>query len=73
MMQFDRQLLDLGHDERLPADLRIAALDGLAGRLGPLDDKAFALLIYNLSDKVEPLERVAAARALGAERAAAVA
>src|SRR5262249_16322825 len=49
----------------LPADLRIAALDCIAGRQRKLAPESFALLLAHLSDRTEPLLRVAAARTLG--------
>jgi putative heme-binding domain-containing protein len=65
---FDGALMTLSRRENLPADLRIAALDCLAGRQAQLDGAAFALLTNHLSEKTEPLLRVAAARALGGGR-----
>src|SRR5207253_447400 len=52
-------------DADLPAELRIAALDCIAGRQPQLAPEAFTLLTAHLSEKTEPLLRVAAARALG--------
>jgi putative heme-binding domain-containing protein len=68
LTQFDRPLAELGHDERANADLRIAALECLAGRLGSPDPKAYTLLLDHLSESTEPLLRLAAARALSASQ-----
>lgn len=66
LSQFDKILLDLSKEEKQPADLRIAALDCLAPRQSQLLPALFTLLTQHLSEKVEPLQRVAAARTLGA-------
>jgi putative heme-binding domain-containing protein len=66
LKDFDGALAALAGDARLPAELRIAALDCVAGRQGRLAPEAFTLLTAHLSEKTEPLLRVAAARALGA-------
>jgi putative heme-binding domain-containing protein len=63
---FDAKLLALSRQTELPAELRVAALDCVAGRLQPLPAESFALLTAHVSAKAEPLLRVAAARALGA-------
>src|SRR5262249_24458436 len=55
----------LGRNADLPAELRIAALDCIAGRQKALAPDAFALLTAHLSEKTDPLLRVTAARALG--------
>src|SRR5262249_30290853 len=49
-----------------PAELRIAALECLAGRGRKVDPEAFTLLTAHLSEKTDPLLRLAAARTLGA-------
>lgn len=64
--RFDRQLAENGRQTDLPADLRVAALECLAGRLGPPDPAAFDLLTTHLSATTDPLLRLAAARALAA-------
>lgn len=64
LTKFDKQLAELGRDEQAPADLRIASLESLAGRLGPPHAKAFALLFDHLSESTDPLLRLGAARAL---------
>src|SRR5262249_34233197 len=64
--RFDRELAELSRQPSLPAELRIAALECLAGRRHPLDAKGFALLSGHLSETTEPLLRLAAARTLGA-------
>jgi putative heme-binding domain-containing protein len=66
LADFDIPLATLSKQADLPAELRIAALDCIAARQRPLDPEAFALLAAHLSEKTEPLPRVAAARALGA-------
>jgi putative heme-binding domain-containing protein len=66
LRQFDQQLLELSRQAGLPADVRIAALECLAGRHQQLDPEAFAFLSTQLAETVEPLLRQAAARTLGA-------
>jgi putative heme-binding domain-containing protein len=66
LTQFDKLLLDLSKDAKLPGELRIAALDCLAPRQSQVAPDLFTLLTQHLSEKVEPLLRVAAARTLGA-------
>jgi putative heme-binding domain-containing protein len=66
LSQYDDQLAVLSREKTVPAGLRIAALDCLAGRLKHLDEDAFALLTDQLSGKAEALAQAAAARALGA-------
>ena len=63
---FDARLVELARAVQLPAELRIAAVDALAGRQAMLNADVFALLKGHLSEETEPLLRVAAARALGA-------
>jgi putative heme-binding domain-containing protein len=64
----DQRLAEVGRAADQPADVRIAALECLAGRLGPLDASAFSVLTAHLSEETDPLVRLAAARALGASR-----
>jgi putative heme-binding domain-containing protein len=64
--RFDPQLTELSQTPTLSADLRIAALECLAGRRKQTDAAAFALLTKHLSEQTDPLLRVAAARTLGA-------
>src|SRR5262249_46756386 len=64
--RFDTQLAGLSSKDTLPADLRVAALECLAGRRKQLEPESFALLTRHLSEQTEPLLRVAAARTLGA-------
>ncbi len=66
LADFDTPLAALSKQADLPAELRIAALDCIAARQRPLAPDAFALLAAHLSEKTEPLLRVATARALGA-------
>jgi putative heme-binding domain-containing protein len=63
---FDTQLARLSLQEKLAPELRIAALDCLAGRLKKLEPAAFAFLLRHLSGDTDTLLRVVAARALGA-------
>jgi putative heme-binding domain-containing protein len=64
--RFDAQLANLARKDTMPADLRVAALECLAGRRKQTEPEAFALLTQHLSEQTEPLLRVAAARTLGA-------
>lgn len=66
--QFDAVLADLSRQDNLPAEVRIAALDCIAGRRHELDIGGFVLLNKHLNEDVEPLLRVAAARTLGGSR-----
>jgi putative heme-binding domain-containing protein len=66
LSRFDGQLAELSRQASLPADLRIAALECLAGRRKQLDAEAFGLLSGHLSESTEPLLRLAAARTLAA-------
>jgi putative heme-binding domain-containing protein len=66
LTRFDGQLAGLAGDKGLPAGLRLAALDCLAGRLKRLDAGLFRFLAGHLSPRADPLLGVAAARALGA-------
>ncbi|HEY7429013.1 MAG TPA: HEAT repeat domain-containing protein [Gemmataceae bacterium] len=63
---FDPVLIELSRKDALPVDLRVAALECLAGRRKQTDADSFALLVRHLSEQTEPLLRLAAARALGA-------
>jgi putative heme-binding domain-containing protein len=60
----DTRLVELSRRHQAPADLRIAALECLGKRVGPLDARAFSFLVAHLSDQDNPLVRVAAARTL---------
>jgi putative heme-binding domain-containing protein len=64
--QFDAPLLELSRRTELAADVRLAALECLAGRGRPLDGAAFALLSSHLATTAEPLLRLTAARTLAA-------
>jgi putative heme-binding domain-containing protein len=64
--QFDAQLLALSRAAPLPAELRIAALECLAARSRQVEPEAFALLTAQLSEKTDPMLRLAAARTLRA-------
>jgi putative heme-binding domain-containing protein len=66
LASFDTKLDALSKQEALPAELRIAALDCVAGRQRALTSEAFTLLTAHLSEKTDPLLRAAAARTLGA-------
>jgi putative heme-binding domain-containing protein len=64
---FDRELAELANQATLPVDVRLAALDCIAGRW-QIDSEAFTFLLSHLPEKTEPLLRRTAARALGASR-----
>src|SRR5439155_16926146 len=66
LSRFDGRLAELSRQQQTPADLRIAILEHLAERRQQLDDDAFHLLVAHLSEQTEPLQRIAAARTLGA-------
>jgi len=68
LTQFDGALSKLAARGDVPVELRIAALECLGPRQRQLDAVAFKMLTTNLSEKVDPLVRVAAARALGSFR-----
>ena len=68
LSQFDGALSQLAGRSDLPVELRIAALECLGPRRRQLDAGSFDLLTSQLSEKVDPLVRVAAARALGSFR-----
>jgi putative heme-binding domain-containing protein len=65
---FDNELCALSRNAALAVDLRIAALECCVERLPDLDAASFDLLFGNLSEKAEPLARLAAARTLGCSR-----
>jgi putative heme-binding domain-containing protein len=65
LSDLDPHLLRFCHRTEEPAELRVAALEAVAARLGAIDEPCFALLADHLSDKTDPLLRLAAARALG--------
>jgi putative heme-binding domain-containing protein len=65
---FDAALAALASRSDVPAELRVAALDAIAPRQPGLSGDVFALLTAHVASEVEPLLRVAAARALGASR-----
>ena len=64
--QFDVRLLELSRKATEPTELRVAALDCLAGRAKSLPDDMFRLLTSQIRDDTAPLLRASAARALGA-------
>jgi putative heme-binding domain-containing protein len=68
LSQFDAALKQLSGRIDLPVELRIAALDCLANRQRRLAPAEFDLLHIQLSEKTDPLVRVAAARAIGGFR-----
>jgi putative heme-binding domain-containing protein len=68
--RFDRRLQALSRQPDLPTELRLAALDCIAGRQRQLPASDFTLLTGHLSDPTPVLERLTAARALGASRLA---
>lgn len=65
---FDKQLDVLIRDPLRPVDVRIRALECVAGRRVALEDDSFSLLISHLDDDTEPLVRASAARAIGVSR-----
>ncbi|MBI3866119.1 MAG: HEAT repeat domain-containing protein [Planctomycetia bacterium] len=68
LTKFDAVLAQLAGRGDLPTELRIAALECLGPRSRKPDAASFAFLMRHLSDEVDPLVRVAAARALGGFR-----
>ncbi|MBS0264581.1 MAG: HEAT repeat domain-containing protein [Planctomycetes bacterium] len=68
LVQFDAVLKELSARTERPAELRIAALECLASRQRRLSHSEFDLLQAHLSEKSDPLLRVAAARTLGGFR-----
>jgi putative heme-binding domain-containing protein len=65
---YDDILQILAGQQTLPDELRIAALDCAVARQDKLPLDSFHFLVVHLSEKTEPLLRVAAARALGTSR-----
>lgn len=63
----DPQLEAIGSATDLPADLRVAAVEALAGR-APQSAAEFSLLVQQLKTATDPLTRLVAARGLGASR-----
>ncbi|MGE5194611.1 MAG: PVC-type heme-binding CxxCH protein [Deltaproteobacteria bacterium] len=66
--QFDGALSRLAARSDAPVELRIAALECLGPRQRKLDASSYDLLTTQLSERIDPLVRVAAARALGSFR-----
>jgi putative heme-binding domain-containing protein len=66
--EFDATLLGLARDDKRPADVRIAALAAVAPRLRELESALFDYLLGRLDPEAPPLERLAAAQALGSAR-----
>jgi putative membrane-bound dehydrogenase-like protein len=66
--QFDGALTNLASRSDVPIDVQIAVLECLGPRQRKLDARSFNLLTSQLSEKTDPLLRVAAARALGSFR-----
>jgi putative membrane-bound dehydrogenase-like protein len=65
LKEFDTALAELGRQNELADDLRIAALASIAPR-HRLDDESVTFLTAHLGEQTEPLLRVTAAKALGA-------
>jgi putative heme-binding domain-containing protein len=65
LTRFDSALVALGEHPGLPSDVRITALETVAGRMGALHRQAFDLLLGHVREGDEPLLRLAAARTLG--------
>jgi putative membrane-bound dehydrogenase-like protein len=64
--RFDAALAAIADDEQQPASLRVEALTTLAPRVADLSDARFALLETQLVGAADPLDKLAAARALAA-------
>ena len=64
--QFDEELLKQSRKATEPIELRVAALDCIAGRSKSLPNDSFQLLTSQLGNETSPLLRASAARALGA-------
>ena len=64
--QFDEVVRSLSNNERLTAEIRVAALECLSAARQSLDAEAFDFLTDQLSETTAPLLRLAAARTLGA-------
>ncbi len=64
--QLDGQLDELSGDEKQPADVRIAAIECYSKRTRKLGAAAFTLLVAQIAETADPLQRLAAARALAA-------
>jgi putative heme-binding domain-containing protein len=62
---FDGTLSEISRDAKLPADLRLNACECIVPRLSSLPAELFEFLVSYLPDQAEPLQRSAAARALG--------
>jgi putative heme-binding domain-containing protein len=62
---FDDALLTLARDKARPVDVRIAAVAAVAPRLTALQPALYDFLLGRLDREVQPLERLAAAQALG--------
>jgi putative heme-binding domain-containing protein len=62
--RFDKALAAVADDERQPANLRVEALTTLAPRVSDLSEERFALLESQLVAAADPLDKLAAARAL---------
>jgi putative membrane-bound dehydrogenase-like protein len=68
LRRFDTQLEALAADAERPRAVRVAAAVAVAGSGRPVRDEVFRLLIDECGDKAQPVERLAAARALVAAR-----
>jgi putative heme-binding domain-containing protein len=68
LRQFDRRLQELASDPKLSPELRVAAAAVVAGNGETMFPAIFQLLVEQCSDKVRPVERLVAARALTAAR-----
>jgi putative membrane-bound dehydrogenase-like protein len=65
---FDPQLLTLARNSSAPTDLRISAIAVLAKHGASLSPEMFALLASQLPENVAPIDRLAAAEALGSAK-----
>ncbi len=64
--RFDERLSAVARDTNQPADVRFAALVLIGRHGGALDTAAFTLLAQKLGEETDPIDRLAAAEALGA-------
>jgi putative heme-binding domain-containing protein len=65
---YDDALLTLSRDKARPEDVRIAAVAAVAPRLTTLEPALYDFLLGHFDREVPPLERLAAAQALGSAR-----
>jgi putative heme-binding domain-containing protein len=66
LAELDPQVAELGRDARQPPEIRIAAIECWSRRHPKLEADFFGVLAGQITEKAEPLDRLAAARALAA-------